>query len=168
MRWIEGDTSFHKQCHAATGQPPLWSDSAAQVNFRFWPKSATTQLLCLPTCEEGGLPSPLVERKLAVFGIDLDGVATDEFARQDLLRQRVFELRLDRALQRACAVHRIEADVAEQHQCAVGNLEIDLAFLQTLGEIVRLQPRDLADLRLVERMEHHDLEIGRASCRERV
>src|SRR6185312_9094472 len=98
----------------------------------------------------------LAESEFAVFGFDPDGVAADEFTREDLLRQRIFQLRLDRALQRARTVHRIETDVAEQNQRAVGNFEVDLALLQTLGEVIRLQARDLADLRLVERMEHHD------------
>jgi len=46
-----------------------------------------------------------------VFGFDPDGVAADEFAGEDFLRLRIFELRLDRALQRARAVDRIETDV---------------------------------------------------------
>jgi len=45
------------------------------------------------------------------LGFDLDGVAADEFAREDLLRQRIFQLRPDCALQRARAADRIETDV---------------------------------------------------------
>jgi hypothetical protein len=36
-----------------------------------------------------------VEREPEVFCIDPDGVAADELAREDFLRQRIFELRLE-------------------------------------------------------------------------
>src|SRR5690348_5265059 len=60
--------------------------------------------------------SALAEHQLAAFCIRMDGVAGAEFAGQNFLRERVFQLRLDRALQRTRAIDRIEAGIAQQHQ----------------------------------------------------
>src|SRR5690606_11765529 len=73
-----------------------------------------------------GLPASahgLAEHQPAGLGVDMDGVAAAELAGQDLLRQRVLELGLDRALERARAVHRVEADVAEQVEGPVAELD---------------------------------------------
>ena len=52
------------------------------------------------------------ESQLAAFGVDLDHICTAELTGQDGLRKRVFDLLLDRALERAGPVDWIEADIA--------------------------------------------------------
>ncbi len=72
-----------------------------------------------------GRAAPAAVRRLGLregqhhaVGVDHDGVAGAELAAEDAVRQRVLQLLLDRALERARAVHRVEADVAEQGQRA--------------------------------------------------
>ena len=55
----------------------------------------------------------LRERDLAAVRVDLDRVARREAAGEDLLRQRVLDLLLDRALQRPRAVDRVEAGLRD-------------------------------------------------------
>jgi hypothetical protein len=61
-----------------------------------------------------GLRLHPMEHEPPGLSADDDGVARLELAGQDALRQRVFQLVLDRTLERAGAVDRVEAGVAEQ------------------------------------------------------
>src|SRR5688500_3897801 len=72
------------------------------------------------------------EHQLPALGIHAYYISAAERAGQDLLRQRVLELLLERALERAGAVHRIEADVAQQVERLVRQLDPDPAFGQAL------------------------------------
>src|SRR5512135_3372034 len=94
---------------------------------------------------------------MPALGVDADRVAGLELAFENLLRKRIFQLLLDSALERTRAVNRIEADVAEQVERLVRQLQRQLALSQALSEVLDLDARDLADLRLVQRAEHDDL-----------
>ena len=74
-----------------------------------------------------------------------------------MLRQRVFQLLLDGALERAGAIDRIKADIAEQVERRIGQFDANAAFAQTLFQTAQLDARNLFDLRLVQRVEHHDV-----------
>src|SRR5690606_21077492 len=76
--------------------------------------------------------SALHEHQLALGRIDPDHIAVEELAGQDLLRQRILQLRLDRTLERAGAVHRIEADVAQQLEGGVADLDAQATLGQAL------------------------------------
>ena len=102
------------------------------------------------------LQSPFPELQRPVEIVDDDVVAADELALQDLLRERVLELALDRALERPRAVDRIEADVAEQVEGAVADLELDAELGQALCQMPGLDARDAADVFATERMEDHE------------
>src|SRR5690606_7482323 len=77
------------------------------------------------------------EHQMAAFGVDPDGVAAGELAGLDLLRQRVLDLGLDRALERTRAVHRVETDVAQQLQRRVRQLQLQAALVQALLQAVQ-------------------------------
>jgi hypothetical protein len=81
----------------------------------------------------------LAKHQRPALGLDPHRVARTELAGQDLLRQRILQLLLDRALERTRAVDRIEADVAEQQQRGFGDLQPDLAFGQALAQVLRLE-----------------------------
>src|SRR5690606_3711955 len=74
-------------------------------------------------CKASGAGSAAGEHQASAFGADLDRVPVAELAGQDLLRQRVLQLRLDGTLERTGAVDRVEADVAQQLQCRVRQLQ---------------------------------------------
>src|SRR5690606_12007229 len=63
------------------------------------------------------------EGELAGLGVHVDGIALPELASQDLLRQRVLQLLLDRALQRARPVHGIETGIAQQFEGGIADLD---------------------------------------------
>src|SRR5690348_13103551 len=86
-----------------------------------------------------------------------DGIPRLKLPFENLLRQRILELLLNRTLERPRAVHRIEADIAEQIQRLVAERQLQLPLRKPFREVVGLDPRDLPDLRLVERAEHDDL-----------
>ena len=65
----------------------------------------------------------LLEHHLAAAVVDGDGVLGREASFEDRLRERVLDLRLDRALERPRAVHRVEADLGELGERRVGDLE---------------------------------------------
>ena len=82
----------------------------------------------------GGGPLPLGEREMPAFGVDMNGVAAAELAAEDLLRQRVLQLLLDRALERTRAVHRVEADIAQQVEKIAQMAEENSAAAQSTSE----------------------------------
>src|SRR3984957_7539563 len=89
--------------------------------------------------------------------IDGYAIARLEFSFEDFPRQRILKLLLDCPFQRTRAVNRIKTDIAEQIERLLRQGERKLTFRQTLGQIFRLNSRDLADLRLLQRAEHDDL-----------
>ena len=101
--------------------------------------------------------STLGERDLAARGADLHRVARRILAAEDLLRERVLDLLLDRALQRPRAVDRIEARRRDGLQRRVGHREPDLELREPRLQRLQLDLRDRRDLRFAERMEHDDL-----------
>src|SRR5579883_2692640 len=90
-----------------------------------------------PLC---GLPAKL---QVPAGGVHGDRVARLEAAFEDLLRQRVLELLLDRALERAGTVDRVETDVAEQVERPVAQGQRQLALGQALAQVHALDARDL-------------------------
>ena len=101
--------------------------------------------------------SALGEHQLPAGGVDLHRVAVAELAGEDLLRQRVLDLRQDRALERARAIDRVEAHVPQQFKGLFGQLQLQPALGQALLQPAQLDPRDLLDLVLVQRVEHDDV-----------
>src|SRR6266481_6534148 len=99
----------------------------------------------------------LREGELAVVRRDTDAVPGHELSLQDLLRQGILDLLLDGALQRPCAIHRIEAGLPEQVAGAVLEREIHVALGQALAQVKQLDVDDCADLACAEWMEDHDV-----------
>ena len=74
------------------------------------------------------------------------------------LRQRIFDLLLDRPLQRPRAIHRIEARLRDLLQRLVVDTSSVISILaRRFSRMLQLDLGDGADVLLVERMEHHDL-----------
>ncbi len=76
---------------------------------------------------------------------------------QNLLRERILDLRLDGALQRPRAVHGIEARLADAVARGIVQPQLNVALGQPLPQPSQLDVDDGADLLAAERMEHHDL-----------
>src|SRR5215469_3555275 len=70
----------------------------------------------------------LRERELAVVHADADAVAGHELALENLLRQRILDLLLNGALERAGAIHRIEARLTQQVARGVIEREVHAAL----------------------------------------
>src|SRR5882672_5540545 len=92
-----------------------------------------------------------LHRAAAVF--DTDDVLRGEPALEDLFRERVLDALLDRALQWPRAVDRIEAGLGELREGAVSYFESHFQLRQPLLEVAQLDPGDVADVLLVERVE---------------
>src|SRR5882757_1917987 len=75
----------------------------------------------------------LLECQLAALQLRDHAIAGDEIAFQDPLRQRVFNLRLDGALQRSGAVHRVEARLADLVARIIVQAQSDVALRQPLS-----------------------------------
>ncbi len=73
------------------------------------------------------------------------------------LRERVLDFRLDRALEGARAVDRVEADLGELAHRGVRDLEAEVHLREALLQRGELDARDLLDVLLAERVEHHHL-----------
>ena len=78
-------------------------------------------------------------------------------ARDDLLRQRRFDLLLDGALERPRAVHRVVAAVRQIVARGVGEVEGEVAVGQPLLEPAELDVDDLPDVVALERVEDDDV-----------
>src|ERR1700761_5778048 len=94
---------------------------------------------------------------MPTFGIHNDRISRLEAPFEYLLCQRILQLLLDRTLQGARTIHRIETDIAQKLQRLVADLHLQLALRQTLFEIHQLDLRNGLDLLLVQRTEHDQL-----------
>src|SRR5271167_207992 len=79
-------------------------------------------------------------------------IAGDELALQDLLRQRVLDLRLNRALQWSGAVHGVEARLADLVARIVVQAQSDVALRQPLPQASQLYIHDGANLLAAQRV----------------
>src|SRR5687767_13909450 len=105
----------------------------------------------------GSLCECLFEDHLPIPHIDPDRVFRPELAFEYRAGEGVLDLRLDRPLERPRAEHRIEADRSDLLQRGIGYFELHVHRRQTFLQVSDLDTRDLADVALVERMEHDDL-----------
>jgi len=85
---------------------------------------------------------------------DLDRVSRPELALQDLLRQRVFDLLLDRPLERPRPIHRIESSLSKLLPGRVRQDDRHLALRQPFMQIPELDVDDRANMLLAQRMEN--------------
>src|ERR1044072_928061 len=86
------------------------------------------------------------ELHLSVLGRDADGLAGENFAAQELRRERVLNQRLYRALKRARAVERVVALLREQRLRRVVELKPHVALLQEAAQAFELYLDDAAYL----------------------
>ena len=75
----------------------------------------------------------LLEQQLAAFQLRDHTIAGNEVAFQDPLRQRVFNLRLDGALQWPGTVHRVESRLADLVARIIVQAQSDIALRQSLS-----------------------------------
>ena len=99
----------------------------------------------------------LAKLQHALVHADADPIARLELAAEDLLRQRIFDLLLDRALERPRTVDRIEARLAEQSRAPVSSSSSMLRSSSRRRSSPELDLDDRADLLGAERMEHDDV-----------
>src|SRR5665213_1289502 len=76
----------------------------------------------------------LVEHQRAVLDLPNHAVAGDKVTLEDPLRQRIFNLRLNRALQGPRAIHRIEAGLADSVTRLIIETQGDIALRQALAQ----------------------------------
>src|SRR5262245_60827478 len=88
--------------------PPLQANERSRALVLVLPRSRAHRLLAVGRSVLRTLGGVLLrpEDDLAVLRVHEDGVALHELAHEDLLRERVEDLLLDRALDRARAVRR--------------------------------------------------------------
>ena len=98
----------------------------------------------------------LLEYQRVAFQRRHDPVAGDELAAQDLLRERILDLRLDRALQGTRTVHGVESRLADPIARSIIESQLNIAFGEPLTQTAQLDVDDGADLLPAERMEHHE------------
>src|SRR5690554_1246564 len=110
---------------------------------------------CVPAPR--GRESGLVEAQAAATRIHADAVARAEAAFEDGPRQRVLDLLLDRPLERTGAIHRVEAGLGDVRDRGVRDLQRHLQPRQPALQVLQLDARDVGDVLVVERVEHHDL-----------
>src|SRR5450631_1699512 len=91
-------------------------------------------------------PGDLLERKRAVAHADLDAAARNEFAFQDALREGIFDLLLDGALQRPRTVHRIESRLGNEVARLVIEHEAHVALEKPRAQEAQLYVDDGTDL----------------------
>src|SRR6187551_1256506 len=89
--------------------------------------------------------------------VDPHRLAGTELAGEDAPRQWVLEMALDRAAERPRAVQRVVALPREQRERGIGHLEGEARLRHPSLDVRHEQPDDLAQLRLVERLEDDDL-----------
>src|SRR5450759_1758380 len=105
----------------------------------------------------GYLGSSFLELHHSAHASYLDRIFRGEATFQNQLGKRVFQLRLDGAFQRSCAVHRIEACVGDLGQCSIADRQLHFHRGQTCFQIFQLDARDKLRVLFVQRVEHHHL-----------
>src|ERR1700677_2397788 len=75
----------------------------------------------------------LFEHQRVALDFGDDAIAGDEVALEDPLRQRIFDLRLNGALQRPGAIHRVEARLADLVARVIVEPKGDVALRQALS-----------------------------------
>ena len=73
----------------------------------------------------------LLEYQGVLFELGDHPIPRDEIAAQNLLRQRVLDLRLNGALQGPRTVHRVEARLADLVACVIVQAQSDIALRQS-------------------------------------
>src|SRR3984957_10236100 len=89
----------------------------------------------------------LLEHKRAIAHGCADAAPRHEFALQDALGERIFDLLLDRALQRPRAVHRIKARLADEVARLIVELKTHIALEEARAQVAQLDVDNGADLR---------------------
>src|SRR5580658_4704428 len=84
-------------------------------------------------------------------------VAGHEIPAQNLLRQRILDLRLNGTLQRPRAVDRVESGFADLVARIIVQAQSDVALRQPLAQTAQLDVDDGPNLLAPQGMEHHDL-----------
>src|SRR5579862_9792293 len=83
-------------------------------------------------------------------------IAGDEVPFKDLLRQRIFDLRLDGALQRTRSIHRIVASLADLVAPIIVQAQRDVALRQPLPQSSELYIDDGSNVLTPQRGKYHD------------
>ena len=99
----------------------------------------------------------LLEDQVVTLHLRDHAITGRELAAQDLLRQRILDLGLDRALQGPRAVHGVEPRLADAIARGVVEPQLDVAVREALTQPAELNIDDGADLLAAQRVEHHDL-----------
>src|SRR5690606_32793449 len=99
----------------------------------------------------------LLEVDDAVLHGHADRVARPEVALQDPLRERIFQLLLNRPLQRPSAVDRIVAGLREVLARRIVEGERDVALAEPPPQVLELDVDDAPQMRALERAEHDDV-----------
>ena len=86
------------------------------------------------------------DEAFAVFVVHMDGAAWEEIAGEDALCQRVFQMGLDGAFQRACAKDRVVADFHQLVECGRADIQFEVAFGEAFFQASQL---DFGDARHV-------------------
>src|SRR6266478_4335132 len=94
----------------------------------------------------------LLERQFAALQLRDHEIAGNEIAFQDPLRQRVFNLRLDGALQRPGTVHRVEPRLADLVARIIVKAQSYIALRQPLSQASQLDIDDGSNLLAAQRM----------------
>ena len=89
--------------------------------------------------------------------VDDDDLPRADVVEQDLLRELILDLALDRPTQRTRTQHRIKATLGEQLLSLVGQLQIDVLGLQLLLDAADHQVDHLDDLLGRQLVEHDDV-----------
>src|ERR1700733_8913284 len=99
----------------------------------------------------------LLEDQVITLHFRNHAITGREFAAQDLLRQRILDLGLNRALQGPRAVDGVEPRLPDAIARGVVEPQLDVALRETMTQPAELNIDDGADLLAPERVEHHDL-----------
>src|SRR5690606_27070782 len=109
-----------------------------------------------PSCLAGRW-DPELERPALRSHVHLDLVAARELAHQDLLRERILEVTLDRPAERTSTEALVVAVVDEVLDRRIRQLELQLLLLEPALDLREEDMNDLADLLLRQRMEDDDV-----------
>src|SRR5882762_5222995 len=99
----------------------------------------------------------LLERQRVPLELRHHPIPGHEIPAQNLLRQGVLDLRLNRPLQGPRAIHRIEARFADLVARVIVQPQSDVALRQSLPQASQLDIDDGPNLLTSEGMKHHDL-----------